>query len=166
MRLSSRTRYGVRALFDLAYHGGGRAVLARDVAGRQDIPLRFLEQVFLDLKRAGIVSARRGRGGGYFLAKPATEVRLGDVLRAVEGPLDFGRCIHSHDGEMGPDQHVTGRCVTGQIWQQTGDLLRAHLDSITVNDLCDQASELGIVRAVALPGADAAATGAGPEARA
>lgn len=86
LRLSSRGRYAVRAVFDLAQNGGAPAQV-RDIAERQRIPLRFLEQIFQTLKRAGLVASKRGPRGGFTLARRADEVRLGDVLRAVEGPV-------------------------------------------------------------------------------
>lgn len=147
MRLSSRTRYGARALFDLAYHSGGVPSCVRDIADRQDIPARFLEQVLADLKRAGLVDSRRGARGGYFLARAPEEITLGQVLRAIEGIVSFGRCVHTHDGEVRAGEHVTGRCVTGEIWQNLGDLMTDFLDRITVSDLCDRGADLGIVAA-------------------
>ena len=86
LRLSSRGRYAVRAVFDLAQNEGG-PVQVKDIASRQRIPLRFLEQIFQSLKRAGLVDSKRGPRGGFMLARRADEVRLGDVLRAVEGPV-------------------------------------------------------------------------------
>ena len=147
MRLSSRTRYGARALFDLAFHTGGAPCCVRDIADRQDIPARFLEQVLADLKRAGLVESRRGARGGYVLARPPEEITLGQVLRAIEGVVSFGRCVHTHDGVVRPGEHVTGRCVTGEIWQNLGDLMTDFLDRITVADLCERGAELGIVAA-------------------
>ena len=147
MRLSSRTRYGTRALFDLAYHAGGGPACVRDIARRQDIPARFLEQVLSDLRRAGLVESRRGARGGYVLAKGPGEMTLGEVVRAIEGGLEFGRCVHRHDGVIDPQQHVTGRCVTGEIWESLGELMTGFLDRLTVQDLCDRGDELGIVAA-------------------
>jgi Rrf2 family protein len=86
LRLSNRGRYAVRAVFDLAQNEGA-PVQVKDIASRQRIPLRFLEQIFQSLKRAGLVDSKRGPRGGFSLARRADEVRLGDVLRAVEGPV-------------------------------------------------------------------------------
>jgi Rrf2 family protein len=86
LRLSNRGRYAVRAVFDLAQNEGA-PVQVKDVASRQRIPLRFLEQIFQSLKRAGLVDSKRGPRGGFTLARRPDEVRLGDVLRAVEGPV-------------------------------------------------------------------------------
>src|SRR5579864_3430278 len=85
VKLSSKGRYGVRALFDIAFHNDGRPTQIREVAEREMIPMRFLEQIFQDLKKAGLLGSKRGPRGGYHLAKPASEITLGDVIRALEG---------------------------------------------------------------------------------
>jgi len=85
VKLSNKGRYGVRALFDIAFHNDGGPTQIKDIAEREAIPARFLEQIFQDLKRAGLVGAKRGPRGGYHLARPAHEIRLGDVVRALEG---------------------------------------------------------------------------------
>src|SRR5436190_24079557 len=88
MRLTTRTRYAIRALYDLAFHRLGQAAGAKEIAERQHIPLRYLEQILQDLRKAGIVEARRGRHGGYALARAPEVVTLADVLRAARGPLE------------------------------------------------------------------------------
>jgi Rrf2 family iron-sulfur cluster assembly transcriptional regulator len=88
MRLTSKTAYGVQALYDMAFHGAGRPVQAREVADRQQIPLRYLEQILQELRRAGLVEGKRGPGGGYALARRPQEVRLAEVVAALDGPLD------------------------------------------------------------------------------
>src|SRR6185437_13331511 len=88
MRVTTRTRYAIRALYHLAFHRAGEAAQAKEIADAQRIPLRFLEQILQDLRRAGLVEARRGPRGGYVLARPPAEISLADVLRAVRGPLE------------------------------------------------------------------------------
>ena len=87
MKLSNKGRYGIRAIFDIAFHNEGKATQIKDIAERQGIPPRFLEQIFQDLKRVGMVTSKRGPKGGYALARPASEIRLGDIVRALEGPI-------------------------------------------------------------------------------
>ena len=89
MKLSTKTRYGVRAVFDIAYHNSGRPTQARDIARRQDVPLRYLEQIFQELRRANVVDAKRGPKGGYFLSRAPESITLGDVIRAVQGPIEL-----------------------------------------------------------------------------
>jgi Rrf2 family transcriptional regulator, iron-sulfur cluster assembly transcription factor len=90
VKLSSKGRYGIRAIFDIAFHNHGEATQIKDIAERQAIPPRFLEQIFQDLKRAGLVTSKRGPKGGYALAKAPGEVRVGDVVRALEGEVRVG----------------------------------------------------------------------------
>ncbi len=89
MKLSSKGRYAIRALFDIAFYNEGRPTQVKDIADRQNIPARFLEQIFQELKRAGIVGSKRGPQGGYLLAQDASGIRLGDVVRALEGPISL-----------------------------------------------------------------------------
>src|SRR3954462_11883575 len=93
VKLSNKGRYGVRAMFDVAFHGDGGSAQIKDIAEREGIPARFLEQIFQDLRRAGLVSSKRGPRGGYQLARPGREISLGDILRALEGPL----CVYAGD---------------------------------------------------------------------
>src|SRR4029078_1715942 len=88
MRITTRTRYAIRALYDLAFHRLGQAAGAKEIADRQRVPLRFLEQILQDLRKAGIVEARRGPRGGYALARPPGKISLAEVLHAVRGPLE------------------------------------------------------------------------------
>src|SRR3954464_1070891 len=88
MRITTRTRYAIRALYDLAFHRLGQAAGAKEIADRQKVPLRFLEQILQDLRKAGIVEARRGPRGGYALARSPAEISLAEVLHAVRGPLE------------------------------------------------------------------------------
>src|SRR3954466_7955552 len=87
VKLSNKGRYGVRALFDIAFHNDGKPTQIREIVERELIPARFLEQIFQDLKKAGLIASKRGPRGGYHLARPASEIRIGDVLRALEGPI-------------------------------------------------------------------------------
>src|SRR5258708_37276434 len=89
MKLSTKARYGVRAVFDIAYHNNGGPTQARDIARRQEVPLRYLEQIFQELRRSHLVDAKRGPRGGYFLARPPEQITLGDVVRAVQGPIEL-----------------------------------------------------------------------------
>lgn len=139
MKLSSRARYGVRAVFDIAFHQEGLATQLRDIAERQNIPPRFLEQIFLDLKRAGLVSSRRGPKGGYLLAQSPDEIRLGDIIRALEGPT----VIADPDEEAGD---ATSRLVTHQVFTQLSKRIEKCFDEVTIHDLCDRGEALGVGR--------------------
>lgn len=140
MRLSTKTRYGVRAMFDLAYHAGSSApapvqAQAKDIADRQQIPLRYLEQIFQDLKKAGLVLAKRGPRGGYTLRRPAAEIRLGDIVRALQGPIEA--MIVIDDDAARADQP---QVATAGLWQELAAHVAAWFDRMTVLDLVERAA--------------------------
>ena len=139
MRLSNKGRYAVRALFDIAYFNEGQATQAKDIAERQGIPPRFLEQIFQDLKRAGIVASKRGPQGGYSLAGEPEAVRLGDVIRALEGPL-----VLSGGKEEGDDD-VVG--VTEAVFRDLSERVESCFDQVTLAHICERAKLMGLPRA-------------------
>src|SRR6188474_3334919 len=114
VKLSNKGRYAVRALFDIAFYNEGRPTQVKDIAERQAIPPRFLEQIFQDLKRAGLVASRRGPRGGYQLAKTPAEIKLGDIVRALEGPIEVGpaRPMGQASAEEQSEGDATSRAVT------------------------------------------------------
>jgi Rrf2 family protein len=138
MKLSSKGRYAVQAVFDLAYHNEGKAAQIRDICARQGIPSRFLEQVFRDLKRVGIVRSKRGPRGGYELARPTAEVRLGDVIRAIEGATMLGATELRARG--------TGHDVLRDVLGSVARKIEACLDEVTLSDLCERAEQQGLAR--------------------
>jgi Rrf2 family protein len=138
MKLSSKGRYGVQAVFDLAYHNAGKAAQIKDICDRQGIPARFLEQVFRDLKKAGIVRSKRGPRGGYELSRTPAELRVGDIVRAIEGPTSLGAA------EM--RGHGTSHQVLREVLQELAGRVEVCLDDSTVADLCTRAEQLGVAR--------------------
>jgi Rrf2 family transcriptional regulator, iron-sulfur cluster assembly transcription factor len=143
VKLSNKGRYAVRALFDIAFYNDGGPTQVKDIAERQRIPPRFLEQIFQDLKRAGIVGSKRGPQGGYSLARRAADVRLGDVIRALEGPITLGeREPAGRRLEPGGDS----RRVTEAVFRDLSTRVEACFDAVTIADLCARASELGLSR--------------------
>jgi Rrf2 family transcriptional regulator, iron-sulfur cluster assembly transcription factor len=141
MRLSSKGRYGVKAIFDIAFHNHGRATQIKDIAERQAIPPRFLEQIFQDLKRAGLVSSKRGPRGGYQLAMPASAIRIGDIVRALEGPIALAPKVK----EKG-DGDATSRAVTEEAFEVLSARIEACFDEKTIEDLCERGEALGFRR--------------------
>lgn len=139
MKLSTKTQYAVRAVFDMAYFGESEAVLAKDVAARQDIPLRYLEQIFQDLKRAGLVDAKRGPKGGYTLRRASADMSLGDVVRAIEGPVASWVVFD----DAGPK---TGQVITSPLWRDFAEAMAAWFDAISFADLVTRAVGQGIPR--------------------
>lgn len=142
MKLSNKGRYAVRALFDIAFFNEGRPTQVKDIAERQSIPPRFLEQIFQDLKRAGIVGSKRGPQGGYSLAQRPTEIRLGDIVRALEGPIALGDRDSAEARGVASD---AGK-VTDSIFEDLSARVESCFDAITVQDICDRASKLGLRR--------------------
>jgi Rrf2 family protein len=141
VKLSNKGRYGVRALFDIAFHNDGRPTQIKDIAAREAIPARFLEQIFQDLKRAGLVGAKRGPRGGYHLARPAGEIRLGDVVRALEGPIAItGRTEETTRGTGVTD----GKDVTDTVFRELSRRIEGCFDAVTIDDMCRRGDELGL----------------------
>ena len=151
MRLSGRTAYAVQALYDMALHGGaGRAVQAREVAERQGIPLRYLEQILQELRRTGLVEAKRGPGGGYALARPPEAIRLSDVVVALDGPLESLVFDHPQPQPHLPRQGNGAADVPTTVWRELAARVSALLDTVTIKDLVTRAEALG-VRGTAAP---------------
>ena len=142
MRLSTQSRYGVRAVFDIAYHGGGEGVQVKDIARRQEISPRYLEQIFQKLRNAGIITSKRGPQGGYSLAKRPGNIKVGDIIRVTEGGLDPVFCVHPE--KSGKDCDRIAECVTRLIWKEAGETLEDFFDSVTIQDLCKKAEGLGV----------------------
>jgi len=137
VRVSTRGDYACRALLSLALHqesSGPTSV--RDIAERTGLPQPYLEQILLALKGAGLVKSKRGVGGGYVLARPATDIRLSEVISAVDGPITLGDFGQPHtDGSCDHE----GQCVLLAIWNLAGDHMRKHLESYTLDDIANAA---------------------------
>lgn len=135
MRISTRGDYACRALLSLALHaqeGGPTSV--RDIAERTGLPQPYLEQILLALKGAGLVRSKRGVGGGYILARPAEEIRLSEIVSAVEGPISLGDFGQPH--QDGACDHE-GQCVLLGIWNQAGDYMRSYLEGYTLAGIAE-----------------------------
>jgi len=142
MRLSTKSRYGVRAIFDIAYHSAGLETQVKDISRRQGISPRYLEQIFQKLKKAGIIGSKRGPSGGYFLNKRNEEITIGEIIRITEGSLDPVLC-RDHENSSQPCNKLE-ECVTRLIWNEAGNRLKEYFDSVTVKDLCKMAQEMGL----------------------
>ena len=131
MKLSTVTRYGLRALSDLyAQEGSGRKPVAvGDIARRQDIPLSYLEQLFVKLRRGRLVRSVRGAQGGYVLARPAGEITVAEIIRALGEPIAFGDCQTAAGCEN------TSECPTYGLWQKLKGSMDEILESTTLDDL-------------------------------
>lgn len=141
VKLSNKGRYAMRALFDIAFYNEGKPTQVKEIADRQAIPPRFLEQIFQDLKRAGIVVSKRGPQGGYSLARPAAQIHLGDVVAALEGPIVLG------EKPRGPQLAADdARYVTESVLRDLSAQVERCFAGVSLNDMCLRADELGLPR--------------------
>jgi Rrf2 family iron-sulfur cluster assembly transcriptional regulator len=133
VKVSTRGDYAARALLSLALHGDSAGPTSvRDIADRTGLPQPYLEQILLALKGAGLVRSKRGVGGGYVLAREPAEIRLSDIVSAVDGPIVAGDFGEPHtDGACDHE----GQCVLLAIWAEVGEHMRKYLDSWTLADI-------------------------------
>ncbi|HED19607.1 MAG TPA: Rrf2 family transcriptional regulator [Gammaproteobacteria bacterium] len=132
MKLTSKGRYAVTAMLDLALHAGKRPITLSDISGRQGISLSYLEQLFTRLRKRGLVSSTRGPGGGYSLSRSAHEIPVAEVVAAVDESVDATRC-----GGKG-DCHGGKRCLTHDLWTELSEQVYSFLNGITLGQLVDQ----------------------------
>ncbi len=155
MKLTTKTRYGVRAMFDIAYHTAEpgdpavrqecATVQAKDIARREGIPLRYLEQIFQDLKRAGLVESKRGPRGGYTLKCDPSRVSIGDLVVALQGPIEDMFVLAGDASDSSP----CSREVTAGVWRDLSEHVTQWLGDLTLADLVGRASKLGVPRRAA-----------------
>lgn len=132
MRLTTKGRYAVTAMLDLALHQGKGPIALADIAQRQGISLSYLEQLFAKLRRRSLVSSVRGPGGGYNLARSAGDIPVADVISAVDENVDTTKCSRAgncHDGEP---------CLTHELWLDLSDRIHDYLSRITLQQLVDR----------------------------
>ncbi|MCS7259420.1 MAG: Rrf2 family transcriptional regulator [Anaerolineae bacterium] len=141
MRISTRGRYALRALLDVALHESEGPVSRQDIAARQEISAEYLAQLFRSLATAGLVRGVKGPGGGYVLGRDPATIRVGDVLRAVEGPIAAVHCAIPQTGNRRRCRRIDS-CVTHLVWEQMSTTINNMLDSVTLKDLCLKAREL------------------------
>ena len=129
MRLTTKGRYAVTAMLDLAYHGEKKPVTLTDIAKRQEISLSYLEQLFARLRRCGMVEGVRGPGGGYQLSRSPENISIAEIISAVDETIDSTRC-----GGKGNCQN-SQPCLTHDLWMGLSEQIRHYLNSITLQDV-------------------------------
>ncbi len=139
MRLSLQVQYAICGTFDLAYNGHGGPVQVRVISDRQEVPNRYLEQIFRRLRQAGIVTSKRGPGGGYTLARDPAAITLREIVEAVEGPLDETLQMEPGSGEASLRPEF--------VWSALAEALGATLAETSLAALCREADEAGVPRA-------------------
>ena len=132
MRLSTKGRYAVMAMVDLARHTSGSPVSLADIAERQEISLSYLEQLFARLRRSGMVKSVRGPGGGYLLAHGLADTRISDIILAVDEPIRATRCTPGSPEGCHLDK---SRCLTHDLWEELGNQIHMFLSSVTLEDV-------------------------------
>ena len=132
MKLTSKGRYAVTAMLDVALHSTRGPVPLADISERQEISLSYLEQLFSRLRKEKLVDSVRGPGGGYLLGRDALRIAGGEVIRAVDESVDATRCQGQADCQGGE------RCLTHSLWQDLSDRISVFLDSITLGELMSQ----------------------------
>lgn len=140
MRLTTKGRFAVTAMIDLALRENTGPVALAAISGRQQISLSYLEQLFGKLRRHELVASTRGPGGGYSLARKAAEITVADIIVAVDEPIDATGC-HGRENCMGED---TGRCMTHDLWASLNTKMIEYLDSITLRKLVDEQLAKGV----------------------
>lgn len=140
MKLSTKGRYGLRAVLDLAVHDTDEAVALSQIADRQGISMNYLEQLIPKLRKAGIVKGIRGAQGGYILAKPADKISIGDILRALEGDLNPVDCAEVSNGESTCSNSDT--CVTKYVWKRISDSINDAVDGIMLSELVEESKRV------------------------
>jgi Rrf2 family cysteine metabolism transcriptional repressor len=135
MRLSTKGRYGVLAMYELARRYGEGPVSIKEIAEVQDFSNAYMEQLFASLKKAGLIMSMRGARGGYQLARKPEQITVGEIMDALEGPIELSDCVG------GPQGYVCARsdvCVTRSLWKEVQDSIRAVIDHRTLEDLLNQ----------------------------
>jgi Rrf2 family iron-sulfur cluster assembly transcriptional regulator len=123
------------AMVDLACHSSGSPVALADIADRQEISLSYLEQLFGKLRKGGLVKSVRGPGGGYLLARPAPQMRVSDIILAVDEPIQTTRCT---PGSPAGCHNHKGRCLTHDLWEELGNQIYLYLSSVSLGDVVDR----------------------------
>jgi Rrf2 family cysteine metabolism transcriptional repressor len=134
LKLSTKGRYGLKAMYDLALNYGDEPVSLKSIAERQGISENYLEQLMANLRKAGLVRSIRGAYGGYLLSREPSKITVGDVLRALEGPIGLVDCVLEQDAVKCLKYE---NCITRTVWEKISDSIVKTIDSITLQDMCN-----------------------------
>ena len=134
MKISTKGRYALRVMIDLAQHDNGEFIALKDIADRQQVTVKYLEQIVSALNKAGMLRSMRGNSGGHRLAGPADQYRVGEILRVMEGDLSPVDCV----GDPPAACPMQEGCATVEFWRGLGRVVNQYVDSYTLQDLADQ----------------------------
>lgn len=146
MKLSSKGRYGLRAMVDLSVNSEQAAISLNSIAKRENISENYLEQIFAKMKSAGLVISQRGAGGGYRIGKPLKDISVGDILRALEGDLSLVSCtgLETIDGGAEGECETSDICVTKYVWSKVNLAINNTFDSISLEELATESKKVNI----------------------
>ncbi|MCF8018862.1 transcriptional regulator of cysteine biosynthesis [Petrocella atlantisensis] len=139
MKLSTKGRYGLRAMIDLAIHSKENQVSIKSISERQEISENYLERIIALLKKAGYVKSTRGAQGGYMLTKKPDQISVGNILRALEGDLNPVDCSLINDDKVCSESSL---CVTKFVWKRISDSINDVVDNISLQDLVNEQLEI------------------------
>jgi Rrf2 family transcriptional regulator, cysteine metabolism repressor len=142
MKLSSRGHYGLMAMTYLAQKFDQGPIPIKAIAAAEEIPEPYLEQIFVDLRKAGLVSSVRGARGGYLLGHPPHEINVGQVVKVLEGEIAPVECLHTSEDTVQACCSKTDHCTTRVVWEKLRDTMVAVLDDITLQDIITGSAKL------------------------
>ena len=143
MKISTKGRYGLKAMVDLAVHSyDGCCISSKSIAERQGISEHYLEQLMAVLKKAGFIKSVRGAQGGYILNKDADSISVGDILRVLEGPLYFVECVGGETNKTGCGNSKCVNCVTKNVWEKISNSVSEVVDSISLKELAEDYNKI------------------------
>ncbi len=141
LKISTKARYGVRAVFDVAYHNAGEPSRVREISKRQGISPRYLEQIFQSLRKGGILKSRRGPQGGYYLTRAHSEITVADIIRAAEG-------VFIRSSKVGrrkkTEPSITEAYLSKEVWQEVEKAVQERLEQMNMEDLCERGRQAGL----------------------
>lgn len=131
MKISTKGRYALRLMIDLAEHSNGKYITLKDISARQEISIKYLEQIITQLSKAGLLKSVRGPQGGYKLSKDSKDYTVGDILRVTEGNLSPVACLESDTNKCNSYE----KCSTVDFWAGLYQLIQKYVDNVTLEDL-------------------------------
>jgi Rrf2 family protein len=146
MGISTKSTYGIRAMFELALHYSRKPISVAYISERENISVPYLEQLLSKLRRKGLVKSVRGPKGGYILAKKPKDITVGDIVRTLDGDITPVHCVSGRQSNN--SCKMIDKCVTKAVWKKLKDAIDNLLDGVTLKDLCGDAKRMGIDKAI------------------
>ena len=142
MNFTTKGRYAVMAMVDLTMHSGDGPVTLAEIAQRQDIALNYLEQIFMKLRKNGLVKSVRGPGGGYIMPIEPSDIKIADIVVAVDESIKMTRCADKSDGGC---MHGKAKCITHNLWEGLSKQIFDYLNSISLADICKDKTKQNLI---------------------